>query len=492
MELSSREETIAKRYGEGETYKQIAASLGIAPSTVRNHLAATYRKLGISNKVQLISVLSARSSEFGMLPMPKPSPRTGGVLTILERDPEPAFSGPSIAIMPFEHLGPDDRDYIAYGVTADLQHSLTQCPDLYVSGRSSSLVQSKNRDDVVSTAQKIGVDYVLRGTTRSNGDQVRVTVELVEGKSGVVRWSERFDGRMSEVLGIQDEILTSISASLALEIKTLQYKSRRHLGDTELTAYDWRLRGSRLLERGGRSNLDAARTCFERSLAIEPDSAPSLAGLSMVYGYECDGLITDDFTHSLEKHLELAELAVKADETDSRGHYAISCALMYNGQYHEADQHAARSLELNPGEYHNICNRAYSLMSLGEIDASLFYFSEALRRNLLAPNSCLLAIGLIEYLEEDYGQSADALTRLTAYHVQRTSTIAAASAQVGFMNTSKIAAAEFENLCQEIPIVPNTASRLEWRQFWSRAYPYLKGDRFEHMLEGIRKASLPA
>lgn len=489
--LSNRETTIAERYGAGETYRDIAGDLGIAPTTVRNHVAAIYRKLGVRNKVQLVNAMAAQSSTFGALPPPGPSPRSRQCMDILNGGTANDFAGPSIAIMPFDYFGPDDRDYIAYGLSADIQHALTRCHDLFVSGRSSSLVQSAVDADPLVAAKAIGVDYILRGTVRSDGDRIIVTVELVDGQTGTVRWSERFDGQVTDVLSIEDETVQAIAADLSLEINDHQYRKRRRLGDDELTAYDWRLRGNRLLELGGRSNIEGARTCFERSLAAEPDSAATLAGLSMCYGYECDLLLTGDFAQCLEKHSELAELALAADEADSRGHYAISCALMFRGKYAEADRHAARGLELNPSEYHNICNRGYSLMALGKTDESLFWFAQSLRRNLLAPNSCLLAIGTMEYLEEDYGQSAAALSQLTAYRVQRASTIAAACAQVGFVATARNAVQEFEQLSRDIPTRPSGSSSADWRLFWSRVYPYLRGDPLEHMLDGIKKAALP-
>ena len=491
MNLSDREMTIAARYGDGETNTQIATGLGIAPATVRNHLAAIYRKLGVSNKAQLIRALSGRASSFGVLPAPLSPAKSAPVLSILDTLAEVPVPEASIAIMPLRNLGPEDYDYVAFGISADLQHALTQCHDLFVSGRASCLKQFAEHADATSAAREIGVKYVLEGTIRAHGDQIRMISKLIDVKTGIVRWSERYDSQKTEIPGIEDDIVRAIAASLALEIQTFQHRKRRHLGVEELTAYDWRLRGSQALELGGRRNLEIARSCFERALEVEPDSAAALAGLSMCYGYECDLLLTENYDACLERHRDLAEKAVKVDETDSRGHYALSCALLLGGEFDTADLHAARGLELNPSEYHTICNRGYSLMALGRPDESLACFAQSLRRNLLAPNSCLLAVGLMEYFAENYGQACTSLSRLTAYEVQRASTIAAACAQVGFQQTSQSAVAEFQKLSREIPIRPRGGPGPEWQQFWSRVYPYLKGDPFEHMLEGIRKASLP-
>ena len=125
-----------------------------------------------------------------------------------------------------------------------------------------------------------------------------------------------------------------------LQIRHHEYERRRNVTETELSAFDLRLRGNRFLEIGGPANLEAAHKCFDRALAQEPGSAVALAGLSMCYGYACDLLLTADYEASLRQHVDLAERAVTADALDSRGHYAMACALMLDGRYEQADAHA--------------------------------------------------------------------------------------------------------------------------------------------------------
>lgn len=491
MTLSERELMIAQRYAEGQTHKEIAANLHIAPSTVRNHLAAIYRKFGVGNKPGLIRELSARTSELGILPPPIRPARTDDVLRNLDEAGPPARSGPSIAVMPFVTIGLAERDYVGHGIAADIQHDLTRCHDLLISGRSSCAAISSGNRDAAAVAKTLGVHYVLQGTVRSDRNKIRLTAELVDGSTGMVMWSERYDRRVNDILEIEADVAKAIAAGLSLRIQDAQFARGRHLGADELTAYDWRLRGNRCLELGGRQNLDLARECFGRALELEPGSAAALAGLSMCFGYECDQLLTANYAECLKRHTELAEQAIAIDELDSRGHYAMSCAGMLHHEYERADEHAARALDLNPSEYHNVCNRGYSLLSLGRIEESIACFTDSLRRNPLAPTSCLLAVGLIEYLEGNYGQSANALSRMMGYYLQRASTLAAACAQVGYENATHKATLEFQRLSKDVPICPTGKDTSDWRVFWQLAYPYLVGDAFEHLLDGIDKAALP-
>lgn len=491
MKLSEREIAIAERYGEGRTHKDISAELNIAPSTVRNHLAAVYRKLRVKNKPELIRELAARKSEFGILPPLDTAAATAPLLRSLDRKLTLSNVGASIAVLPFATVGAPELSHIGYGISADIHHDLTRSGELFVSGRSSSLVLYEVGEDAGSIARKLGVQYILQGKLRSDSRKIRITAELVHGRSGAVLWSQRYDRAMNEIMEVEAEITAEIAAGLSLQIENAQFASRRHLEGSELTAYDLRLRGNRLLEYGGLQNLKRARDHFSRAINLDPRAAAAYAGLSMCYGYECDLLLAADYDRSLARHLDLAAQAIAIDELDSRGHYAMACALMLDGRFELADSHAARSMELNPGEYHNICNRGYSLLSLGCLKQSVALFSQSLRRNPLAPNSCLLAVGLIEYLAANYGQAAHALSIMTGYRLQRASTIAAACAQMGYEKAAVRAARQFDSLSRNIPIRPAAADVGDWRIFWHRAYPYLTGDAFEHVAEGLRKASLP-
>ncbi|MBT5434490.1 MAG: hypothetical protein HOK83_12625, partial [Rhodospirillaceae bacterium] len=307
---------------------------------VRNHVASIYRKLEVRNKPALIRVLSEQASEYGMLPPVEDGNQTSALLQSLDSVGPSPQAGASIAVMPFVTIGPTALDYIGHGIAADIQHDLTRCHDLVVMGRSSCLVSSKMQDDVGTIARRLEAGFILHGTLRADGARIRLTAELVDGARGAVVWSERYDRVMHDLLDVEAEIARAITASLSLQIEESQYERRRHLEPDALKAYDWRLRGNRLMELGGRKNLSDARDCFNQALALEPASAAVYAGLSMSYGYECDQLLADDYDTSLKCHSSHAERAVEIDEADSRGHYALACALMREGQYQRADDHA--------------------------------------------------------------------------------------------------------------------------------------------------------
>ncbi len=488
--LSKREMTVAEHYASGQSHKEIARELGVSPATIRNHIAAIYRKLGINNKAQLVHRLEelvdhnvlSRSFEADTLAAP--------VLKILDSSRHERVSKPSVAVLPFRNIGSAQREHFCHGLAMNIHNNLTRFPDLFVSGRSSCLALGHLADDINEVALNLGVQYLVRGAVRTHGNLARVTVELLDSLSGEVLWSEQFERRLNDILAVETEIANTIAGNLSIRLEGAQYERRKTLSDSEMTAYDWQLRGFRSLELGGPENLKKANREFTEALKLDPKSSAAYAGLSMSYGYECDQLLAEDYLHALERHSELAEKAVMLDESDSRAHYAMLCAYSLKGEFELADQHAVRAMELNPSEYHNLCSRGYTLMSLDEFEQSVDCFNESLRRNPLAPNSCLLALGLMEYVRSNYAQSAIAFSRMLPNYLQKRSSMAAAFGQLGYESDARSAADEFHRSASDRPAYPSSRNN-DWPVFWSRLYPHLGRKGFEHLIEGLNKAGLP-
>ncbi len=488
--LSKREMSVAEHYASGQSHKEIGRDLGISPATIRNHIAAIYRKLEINNKAQLVHRLDDIVDD-GMLSRPFAAGTLGApALQILDSSRHEQVSKPSVAVVPFQNIGPPEQVHFCHGLALNVHNNLTRFPDLFVSGRSSCLAVGHIADDIKEVALNLGVQYLVRGAVRTHGNFARVTVELIDSLSGAVLWSEQLERRLTDILAVETEIANTIAGNLSIRLEGAQYERRKTLSQSELTSYDWQLRGYRSLELGGPGNLKNANREFIEALKLNPESAAAHAGLSMSYGYECDQLLANDFAYSLERHAELAEKAVMLDESDSRAHYAMLCAYSLKGEFELADQHAARAMELNPSEYHNLCGRGYTLMSLDDFEQSVECFNESLRRNPLTPNSCLLALGLMEYVRSNYAQSAIAFSRMLPSYLQKRSSMAAAFGQLGYESDARSSAHEFHRCASGRPAYPSGRDD-DWPSFWSRLYPNLGGNSFEHLIEGLNKAGLP-
>jgi adenylate cyclase len=437
-----------------------------------------------------VFVVSRKTGES--IPEPESTPPTITAFQNVEGDSLPPVVDASIAVMPFANIGGNpEQDYFSHGITADIHNDLTRFHNLFVSGRSSCLTVSDQTTDVTEIAKSLGVKYLVKGSVRSDKDRLLVTAELIDGETGGILWSERYDRVLHDIFEVETEVANTIAATLSIRVEDALYERRKDCSDEQLSAYDWILRGNRNLELGGAENWNNAKREFSHALEIDPESSTAFAGLSIAYGYECGELLAANFAESLELHRDLAEKAIGLDGSDSRGHYAMSCAHSFFEQWELADRHAERAVELNPSEYHNICSRGYTLMCLNRFEESAATFDESLRRNPLAPNSCLLALGNIEYQEENFGQSAITLSRMTPSFVQRPSSLAAAYAQLGYKEAARSASQEFWNLVEMRPGCPSAGDSESWRRFWRMLYPWGDEDSFDKLLEGFGKAGLP-
>ncbi len=481
--------TVAELYASGQSHKEIARKLDVSPSTVRNHIASIYRKLEVNNKARLVKRLARLVEDGRLAHCFDPATPAAAVLQILETPGLESPARPSVAVLPFRNVGDSERDHFCQGVALNVHNNLTRFPDLFVSGRASCIAVEHLADDVVEVALNLGVQYLVRGAVRSEGGKALITVELIDGIGGTVAWAERFERSLADILEVETEIANTIAGNLSIRIEGAQYERRSKLSPEQLTAYDWQLRGFRSLELGGPGNLEKSVTEFSEAIRLDESSAAAHAGLSMSYGYQCDQLLAADYAEALERHWQLAQKSVALDESDSRAHYAMACAHSLKGQFELADQHALRAVELNPSEYHNLCNRGYTLMSLDDFDASIDCFGESLRRNPLAPNSCLLALGLMEYMRDNYAQSAIAFSRMLPSYLQKRSSMAAAFGQLGYSADAKSAAREFRRYAADRHAYPPADDG--WPAFWSRVYPHLGRHGFAQVVEGLGKAGLP-
>ncbi|MDG3041758.1 LuxR C-terminal-related transcriptional regulator [Roseicyclus marinus] len=195
--LSARESEIAAAFAEGETYKQIADRLNLAPSTVRTPLATIYRKPGVSTKVELRKRVATEVPAEPAIDLP------------LRPDK------PAIAVLAFENMSDDPgQEFFSDAITADIITALSRSPWLFIIARNTTCTYKGSSVDVRRVATELGVRFVLEGSVRRSGDRVRVTAQLIDGLTGGHVWSDRYDGRLADVFDLQDQITRQILSSI--------------------------------------------------------------------------------------------------------------------------------------------------------------------------------------------------------------------------------------------------------------------------------------
>ena len=164
------------------------------------------------------------------------------VITLLRLQPAPAVVQ-TIAVLPFSNLtGNPGQDILADGLAEELANRLAAIPELRVTGRASSFSFKGRNEDLRVIAKKLGVAKLLEGSLRGDGDRLRVTVQLIDGKDGTRRWSSRsYENEQSRILAAQDQIAQDVAWALSVTLNVGELNSAR----------------------GGTMNLEAARLFWE-------------------------------------------------------------------------------------------------------------------------------------------------------------------------------------------------------------------------------------
>jgi TolB-like protein/DNA-binding winged helix-turn-helix (wHTH) protein/Flp pilus assembly protein TadD len=252
----------------------------------------------------------------------------------------------SIAVLPFVNMSSDpDQEYFSDGLSDELLNMLTRVPGLHVAARTSSFSFKGEKVDIPTIAKKLQVSHVLEGSVRKTGNQIRITVQLVEADDGYQLWSDTYDRTLEDVFAVQSEIAASVVDALKVTL----------LGDpltvkqTSPDAYSLYLRARYFDNLKGKDNWEKAVRNYQKALAIDPDYAPAWAGLSVTYRYQAN-VGQRDFDDGMTLARDAVHRALELDEN-----LAIAWASLGQIEFLDAwDWSAAeraiqKALQLEPG-----------------------------------------------------------------------------------------------------------------------------------------------
>jgi TolB-like protein/Tfp pilus assembly protein PilF len=199
----------------------------------------------------------------------------------------------SIAVLPFVNMSADpEQEYFADGISEELLNLLAKIEDFKVAGRTSSFAFKGQNQDLRVIAEKLGVATVLEGSVRKDGDQVRVTAQLVKADDGYHLWSETYDRRLDSIFAIQDEIsgkvVTAIKTKLLADddqeaVKVETAALTREKPTENMEAYTSFLRGQHLIKKRTGDDMFQALSEFRHAVSLDPNFAEAHVGVANGY-----------------------------------------------------------------------------------------------------------------------------------------------------------------------------------------------------------------
>ena len=190
----------------------------------------------------------------------------------------------SVAVLPFKNLSPETgQDYLSDGITEDIINALGRFPNLLVASKSASF-QLKGRNlSPEEAGRALNVRYLVEGSVRREGNDLRIAVELTDAASGFDLWSDTYNGEFKDVFSLQDQITQRIVGSTAVKLTRAERQRVLRTPTANLTAYELVLRGRAGLTNPTQAANDAARALLQRAVKLDPNYAEAYAALGWTH-----------------------------------------------------------------------------------------------------------------------------------------------------------------------------------------------------------------
>ena len=307
--------------------------------------------------------------------------------------------------------GDPEQAYFADGMTDDLITDLSKVKGLFVIARNSVFIYRDRAVEVRQVAEDLGVRYVLEGSVRRAGDQVRVNAQLVDATTGGPVWANRYDGDVTDIFAVQDGFVREIVAALTLKLsdgEKVEIASGQTANVDALAAFQ---KGWAHYLRYTPANNAKAAQLFKQATELDPGYGRAYSALGLVYVRGCQwrwheelGVTTGAAFDIAADYLEKAKI-----NTSSLTNVAASQLYLYDNKHNQAYAEAARAVALDSNDPEAQLAMGLAMTTTGKPKAGLVFIETALRLNPSHPSHYVLARAMAFFSMDDMGRAAAAL-----------------------------------------------------------------------------------
>ena len=418
---------------------------------------------------------------------PPPIPTETGAL--------PLPGKPSIAVLPFENLsGEAEQAYFADGITEDLITDLSKVSGLFVIARNSTFVYKGKSHDVREVARTLGVRYVLEGSVRRSGGDIRVNAHLVDATTGGHVWADRYDGDMKNIFGLQDKVTHSVVTAMAVELTRDDRARVARRGTENAQAYDVFLKGWEQYLRQSPEGFRAAIEYFKQAATLDPSYTRAYAALAATY-WEAATRYWDivlGFRRHHEAQYQAEQYLAKAMRDPTPLAHQVSSAMLLIAQQHEeAIAAAKRSIAADPNDAGGYIALAAAMSFTGRPTEALAQVERAMRLNPHYPPSYLYQLGLARFGMKRFPEAAASLERAVALNPDDHWAGRLLLATYGQLGRREDASKLLDTMTKK----DARGLAIAWDPLTIRAitywYPYTGRPDADRLADGLRRAGVP-
>jgi TolB-like protein len=400
--------------------------------------------------------------------------------TATEPAPLPLPDKPSIAVLPFQNMSGDpEQEYFADGMVEEIITALSRIRWLFVIARHSTFTYKDQTVDVKQVGRELGVRYVLEGSVRKAGTQVRIIAQLIDAPTGTHLWADRFDGSLEDVFELQDKIAVSVAGIIEPALQAAEMRRSAARPTNDLTAYDLYLRALATVYPVTKERIVDALGLLEQAIAIDRHYGPALSLAAMCHMR----LVIDGWTDAPEttrrKGIDLARQALQVAQNDPGILAYAAPVLAYFGEDIGAMIGLIdRALAFNPsfalGWYLSGTIRLWA----GQVDLAIEHIETSAR---LSPRERvglpLFALGMAYFFKRRFDEAASKLLLSIQDHPGLSNPyrfLAACYAQMGRLDEARAIVARLRTITPVV--VPNST-------------PFRNPEDRELFLSGLRLAA---
>lgn len=305
---------------------------------------------------------------------------------------------PSIAVLQFEDMSPEqDQTYFCEGIAEEILCALDEVEGLSVAARLASFQFGSRSADVLEIGRKLNVSVVLEGSVRKSGDQIRITIQLINAHTGYQFWAGQYNHDMQDIFEIQEQMAQAVVNAMRLSIGDNKL-TRSMTGSTE--AYDLFLKARSYFTRPDKQSILYARQFFEKAVEVDPDFGRAWAKLASTYVYEF--LCGDPNGNARQEARRVSNIALRVAPGIAESHIASGITYSVCQDYSQADSEFETAIRLYPGSFNAWFTWARSKTYEGDVHKAAEYYQKASEirpddyQSVLLQSNCLSELGDVD------------------------------------------------------------------------------------------------
>ncbi len=390
---------------------------------------------------------------------------------------------PSLAVLPFQNLGSDpEQSYFADGIVDDLITDLSQIKALFVVGRQAAFAFKGQDVDLLQAGRDLGVRYILQGSVRKAGEQIRINAQLTDIATGGQLWAERYDRKMAGIFDLQDEVTARIVDALSIQLTQREQTrlSRRYTENPE--AYDYFLQGQEYYFRLTAADNARARDLYRQAIELDPTFGRAYGALAVTYSRPVLYDWGEDSEPGLSRAVNLALRGVALDDDLPQAHWSLGFTYLIAKQHQLAAQAAERAIAADPSYADAYGLLAWIQIYSGQPELALKSLQEALSLDPNPSGLLLTVLGEAQYWTGQTEAAVDTFEGMLARNpnlLDGRLHLAAAYERLGRHEDAVWEIEEITNLNPNITL-----------EAWGRRNPMQDRRRLQPLLDDLKQAGL--